>query len=144
MSDEQRNAETVRRYYEGCQSGVYDQLISTLDPEVVHHFLPPGFPVIRGADALLRFWINCKHIFDPLWRIDQLLARGDEVVIEWSCQFASPATRMRRRIMNRGCEWHVMRHNRIAEVHAYFISDPSASVELAMFPYAEGGYFAGG
>ncbi len=102
MSDERRNAETVRRYFDGCQSGVYDDLMPTLDPDVVHYFLPLSFPPIRGADALARYWIKYKQALDPLWRIDHLLAYGDEVVIEWSCQFTSPATR--RRVMNRGCE----------------------------------------
>ena len=37
-----------------------------------------------------------------------------------------------------------MRRNRIAEVRAYFIADPSESVELATFPYAEHGYLAVG
>ena len=142
MSDERRNAETVRRYFDGCQSGVYDDLMPTLDPDVVHYFLPLSFPPIRGADALARYWIKYKQALDPLWRIDHLLAHGDEVVIEWSCQFTSPVTR--RRIMNRGCEWYVMRRNRIAEVRAYFIADPSERVELATFPYAERGYLAVG
>ena len=55
MSDDARNAETVRRYFDGCQSGAYDDLIPTLDPDVMHYFLPTKFPPIRGADALARY-----------------------------------------------------------------------------------------
>jgi SnoaL-like domain len=64
--------------------------MSTLDPDVVHYFLPLSFPPIRGADALARYWIKYKQALDPLWRIDHLLAHGDEVVIKWSCQFTPP------------------------------------------------------
>ena len=42
--------------------------------------------------------------------------------------------------MNRGTEWYLMRDGKIAEVRAYFMAVPDASVELSAFPYAERGY----
>jgi ketosteroid isomerase-like protein len=140
MSDESPNADTVRRYFCGCQSGVHEDLVATLAPDVVHYFLAPAFSPIRGADALAKYWIEYKARFAPRWHVDHLIAHGDEVVVEWSCRFTS--IRTGERLTTRGTDWYVMRAGRIAEVRAYFIANGSATTELATFPYAERGYLA--
>ena len=135
---EAKNIEVVRRYFDGCNSGDLDVLLSTLAADVVHYFLPPRFPPIKGADHLARHWRKFKTVLDPVWSIDHIIARGDEVVSEWSCLWTPRETK--RRVMMRGSEWYVMRDARIAEVRAYLIADDTGDTELTGFPYAERRY----
>ena len=136
---EKLNADTVRRYFAACQSGVYTDLVATFDPDVIHYFLPRNLPPIRGAGALATFLIKYKQLLDPLWHIDHLLALGDEVVIEWACVYTSRVSQ--ERTMNRGTEWYVIRDGKIVEIRAYTIADPKEDVFLAEFPYEKRGYF---
>jgi ketosteroid isomerase-like protein len=137
-ADESRNVSVVLKYFEACNSGDLDALLGTLDPDVVHYFLPARFPPIRGAEHLAKHWKKFKDVLDPTWQIDHVMARGDEVVSEWSCLWMPQRTS--RRIVMRGTEWYVMRHGRIAELRAYFLHDDTADAQLAGFPYAERGY----
>lgn len=137
---EATNIGVVRRYFDGCSTGDLDVLLSTLASDVVHYFLDPKFPPIRGAEHLARHWRKFKTLLDPVWSIDRVVARDDEVVIEWSCLWTP--TRTGKRILMRGTDWYVMRNARIAEVRAYFIHDDTRNVALVDFPYAERGYLA--
>jgi ketosteroid isomerase-like protein len=136
--DESRNVSVVLAYFEGCNSGELDALLSALDPDVVHNFLPARFPPIRGAEHLAKYWRKFKNLLDPIWRIDHIVGRGDEVVSEWSCLWTPEGTS--RRVMMRGTEWYVMRNARIAEVRAYFLFDDTGDSQLTGFPYMERGY----
>jgi hypothetical protein len=135
---EAHNIEVVRKYYDGCNTGDLEVLLSTFTPDVTHYFLPSSFPPIRGAERLAGYWRKYKQPLNPIWSIDHIIARDDEVVIEWSCLLTPPGVQTR--LMNRGTEWYIMRDGRIAEVRAYFIADPNSSVELNTFPYAGRGY----
>ena len=137
-SIEERNISVVLEYFDGCNSGDLDDLLRTLDPDVVHYFLPRQFEPIRGAKHLAKYWRKFKLVLDPTWKIDHIIAQGNEVVSEWSCLWTPEGTGLR--LMMRGSEWYVMREGRIAEVRAYFgYSDRSAS-ELTGFPYGDRGY----
>jgi len=135
---EKINLEAVRKYFDGCNSGDVEVLLSTLTEDVRHYFLPPSFPPISSASHLANYWRKYKQVFDPIWAIDRLVASGDEVVNEWSCLWSPPRTS--RRVMTRGTEWYVMRNGRIAEVRAYFIADSETNSELGSFPYGARGY----
>lgn len=135
---EAANISTVRKYFDGCNSGDLDVLLGTLAHDVIHYFLPPTFPAIRGAEHLAKYWRKYKTALDPVWSIDRIVAQGNEVVSEWSCIWTSRQTQ--RRLMARGSEWYLMRDARIAEVRAYFIADDDNDTELIGFPYAERGY----
>ena len=137
---EAKNIDVVRKYFEGCQTGDLDMLMSTLTPDVVHYFLPSRFPPIEGAEALAKYWRTYKLALNPLWSIDHVVACGDEVVSEWSCIWTPRKTD--RRLMLRGSEWYVMRGGKIAEIRAYFMSADDANCELAGFPYGERGYLS--
>ncbi|MGZ9058461.1 MAG: hypothetical protein ACXW14_04360 [Burkholderiaceae bacterium] len=50
-SVEARNKSVVLKYFDGCNSGDLDDLLATLDPEVIHYFLPQQFKPIRGAST---------------------------------------------------------------------------------------------
>ena len=135
---ESSNVSVVLKYFDGCNSGDLEVLLSTLDPHVVHYFLPTRFPPIRGAEHLAKYWRKFKNLLNPVWRIDHIMGRDDEVVSEWSCLWTPQGTS--RRVMMRGTEWYVMREGRIAEVRAYFLYDDSADAQLTDFPYEERDY----
>jgi len=135
---ESTNISVVLKYFDGCNSGDLDVLLSTLDPEVIHYFLPDRFPPIHGAEHLAKYWRKFKNVLDPVWRIDHIMGRDDEVVSEWSCLWTPQGTK--RSVMMRGTEWYVMREERIVEVRAYFFFDDSANTELTGFPYSKRDY----
>ena len=135
---ETMNVAVVRTYFEACNTGDVADLMATMTPDVVHYFLPTTFPPIQGAEHLARFWRKYKQMLNPEWKVERIIAWGDEVVNEWSCAWSPPGSS--RRFMNRGTEWYVMRDGRIAEVRAYFIASPDSSVQLSTFPYAQRGY----
>ena len=139
-ASEANNVDVVRRYFEGCQIGDLEMLVDTLAPDVVHYFLPSRFPPIKGAEQLAKYWCKYKLALNPVWSIDHIVARGDEVVSEWSCIFTPRKTN--RRLMLRGSEWYVMHDGKIAEIRAYFMSADDADCELAGFPYGERGYLS--
>ena len=132
------NIEVVRRYFVGCQTGDIDTIAGTLDADVIHYFLPSRFPPVKGAQALAKYWRAYKLALSPVWSVDHILARDDEVVSEWSCIWTPRRTDQR--LMLRGSEWYVMRNGKIAEIRAYFMSADDAHCELGGFPYGERGY----
>lgn len=139
MTDvERRNVAVVRRYFDGCNSGDLTVLLGTLTKDVIHYFLDPKFPPIRGAEHLANYWRKYKAVLDPVWSIDRIVAQSDEVVSEWSCIWTPREAKGR--ILTRGSEWYVMREARIAEVRAYFVGNDAATTELVGFPYGERGY----
>ena len=111
---EANNVDVVRKYFAGCQSGDLDIISSTLDADVVHYFLPSRFPPIKGAGPLAKYWRAYKLALNPVWSVDHLIARDDEVVSEWSCIWTPRRTDQR--LMLRGSEWYVMRAGKIAEI----------------------------
>jgi ketosteroid isomerase-like protein len=137
MDTEAENISVVRRYWDGCNSGDLDELLSTLTPDVVHYFLDKKFPPIRGAEHLARYWRKFKLDLDPIWTLDHVIAHDDEVVTEWSCLCTLPQGR----VLTHGTEWYIMRDRRIAEVRAYFVVDETTRTGLLGFPYTERGYF---
>jgi ketosteroid isomerase-like protein len=136
------NVQTVFKYYDACNSGDLDILISTFAPDVIHYFLPEIHKPIRGAEHLARYWRKFQHIYKPIWRIDHTLAMDEEVVIEWSCAYVPRGNE--HRMMFRGSEWFEMRSGLIAEVRAYYQYDETRDCELTGFPYRERGYLSKG
>lgn len=134
----EQNIQVVLRYFDGCNTGELGDLLPTLDPEVVHYFLPDRFKPIRGAEHLSKYWRKFSHQLKPTWKIDHIIGQSDEVVSEWSCRWTPVGTDQR--LMFRGTEWYVMRGERIAEVRAYFAFSDSQSTGLAGFPYGDRGY----
>lgn len=137
---EDRNVAVVLKYFDGCNTGDLDELLSTLDPDVIHYFLPAQFKSIQGAQHLAKYWRKFKLMLDPTWKIDHILAQRDEVVSEWSCRWTPQSTG--KRLMMRGSEWYRIREGRIAEVRAYFSYSDDVDTELTGFPYGSSGYLA--
>src|SRR5690348_2318453 len=78
MSAEENKAR-VRRAHEAISAGDLDAFAQLLDPNVVDHSMPPGFP--PGADGNRQFVAMLRHAF-PDFRVmaDDLIAEGDKVV----------------------------------------------------------------
>ena len=108
---EARNISVVLKYFDGCNSGDINDLLSTLDPDVIHYFLPEQFKPIRGAEHLAKYWRKFKVLLNPTWKIDHIIAQDNEVVSEWSCLWTPQGTS--RRVIMRGTEWYVMHEGRI-------------------------------
>jgi hypothetical protein len=139
-SIEARNISVVLKYFDGCNSGDLGDLLNTLDPDVIHYFLPQQFKPIQGAQHLAKYWRKFKVLLNPTWKIDHIIAQDNEVVSEWSCLWTPEGTDLR--IMMRGSEWYLMREDRIAEVRAYFGYSDKFNTELTGFPYGARDYLA--
>jgi ketosteroid isomerase-like protein len=66
---EARNIEVVRKYYDGCNSGDIDEMMSTFAPDVTHYFLPSELAPIRGAEALAKNWKWWKDKLDSVFHM---------------------------------------------------------------------------
>jgi ketosteroid isomerase-like protein len=128
------HAKLVLKYFDACNTGDVEQLKGTLAHDVVHCFLPPVHPSIRGAEHLENYWRKFKKMYGPTWKIDHTIASGDEVVSEWSCAYTLRSTGSR--MMFRGTEWYVIKNQRSAEVRAYYQYDEIRDCQLNGFPYA--------
>jgi hypothetical protein len=140
-SVQEHNVSIVLNYFAGCNTGNLEDLLITLDPDVIHYFLPEQFKPVRGAQQLANYWRKFKTAINPIWKIDHIIAQDDEVVSEWSCIWTPEGTDLR--LTLRGSEWYVMREGRIAEVRAYFAYRDKCNAELTGFPYGDRGYFMG-
>lgn len=132
--------ETITRYYDGCTTGDVEQMLTTLDPDVVHYFLAPnvGSTPVRGAEHLARYWRKVAALIEARWVVDHALVGADEAVIEWT-MFHRPhgATG---RVATRGAEWFTLAADgRIVEIRSYYQLRPETT-ELDGFPYAGRGY----
>ena len=137
-STSEQNIAAVLQYFDGCNTGELQDLLATLDQDVVHYFLPDQFKPIRGAEHLAKYWRKFKLVLNPTWKIDHIIAQDDEVVSEWSCLWTPEGTNQP--LMMRGTEWYVMRDGRIAEVRAYYAYSNKQNTELTSFPYGTRGY----
>lgn len=135
---EDEHIDVVRRYFDACNSGVLEDFTPTLADDVIHYFLPDRFPPIRGAEHLARFWRKFKQASNTVWAIDEIIARGDRVVGEWSLIWTPPGSSSR--VKMRGSEWYEMRAGVIGEVRAYFAYDETGDAELTGFPYRDRRY----
>ncbi len=137
-SDQEQNISVILKYFDGCNIGNLEDLLSTLDPDVTHYFLPEQLKPIQGAQHLAKYWRKFKNVLDPIWKIDHIIAQGNEVVSEWSCLWTPEGTDLR--LMMRGSEWYVMHEGRIAEVRAYLAYNDKTNTELTGFSYRDRGY----
>src|SRR5215470_8868196 len=104
---ESANVQTVRRYIEAGNTGVLEDVLATVTPDVVHYFLPARFPPIRGAEHLAKYFFKFRKVSDTFWTLDRIIEQGDQVAAEWSLLWSPPGTD--RRLLSRGFEWYVMR-----------------------------------
>ena len=131
--------ETIKRYYDGCNTADESLMRSTFTADVVHYFVDHG--EVRGGRALAHYWARVQPRTQANWRLDHALVQDDEAVIEWSMRWVPPATGVPEIL--RGSEWYHFRAGLISEIRSYhanhYLSDP-ANRELRDFPYKTRGY----
>ena len=131
--------ETIRTYYQGCNTSNVELMKSTFTPDVTHYFT--DHEPVSGADTLANYWAGFNtETRTAEWTVDRFMAADDEAVIEWT-MFFSTLMEEERKGMLRGAEWYQFRQGKIAEIRAYFHWVPEQRVsELMGFPYAKRGY----
>jgi ketosteroid isomerase-like protein len=129
---------TIGRYYQGCNTGDVELMVSTMTSDVVHYFLEPGTEAVAGAEHLARYWRKVRRMFDGRWAIDYIFAKGTDAVIEWTLSWTNPETGAR--LATRGAEFYVMRDGLIAEIRAYYNQLRDADSGLVGFDYVTRGY----
>lgn len=135
---ESQHLDTIRKYYDGCNRGDIDQMMSTFTPDVVHYFVEE--PPVRGARELANKWAGFQQEGRvATWTVDHGIAQGDEAVIEWTLVYTRPA-RSPPTILLRGAEWYFFKDGKIAEIRAYELVPGDHKWELDGFPYAQKGY----
>ena len=131
--------ETIRRYYEGCNTGDFDLMMSTFTEDVAHYFVDHA-PVVSG-ERLANYWVKVGPRTQAHWTVDHALVEEPEAVIEWSMRWTPLQTGIPE--IMRGAEWYVFRGDRIAEIrcyhHNHFLTD-SRNRELWDFDYIGRGY----
>jgi ketosteroid isomerase-like protein len=151
MNQHEAYAALIRRYFDACNQGDYNALVSCFTDDAVHYF-PPGLPEIpwRSADTIAKKWIWCVENLGSQWTIEKILVShdGPEAVSEW--------THWKRRFntAQRGDEWYVFdpQRLRIREIRAYYaapavkeardlpVVNGTSMGELVEFDYASRGY----
>lgn len=131
--------ETIKRYYEGCNTADVDLMKSTFTDDIVHYFVDHSEVV--GADNLANYWAKVGPRTQANWQLDHAIVEEHEAVIEWSMRWV-PAATGEAEIL-RGSEWYIFREGRIAEIRSYhnnyYLQDPN-NRELHGFDYADRGY----
>jgi ketosteroid isomerase-like protein len=142
--------ETIRRYYDACNSGDAAGVAACCTADVVHYFVVPGTKPVHGNEDLGRFWHEVVELIAAEWRVEHAIACDDEAVIEWSMQWTSRDDR--ERYIAHGAEWYAFRDGLICEIRAYYEQDPprpgpleqqqfrNEDTGLVDFPYAARGY----
>lgn len=130
--------ETIRRYYDACNSGDAGGVATCCTPDVVHYFLVPGAKPVHGNEHLGRYWRKLVRLISAEWRVEHAIACDDEAAIEWSMQWTSRDDG--ERYIAHGCEWYAFRGGLICEIRAYSDHGRNEDTGLVDFPYARRGY----
>ncbi|MFT7835804.1 nuclear transport factor 2 family protein [Saccharothrix sp. BKS2] len=76
---EEGTAAQVRRYYERVDAGEVDGLLALFAPDVVYD--RPGYPVMRGRDALAEFYGGQRVISSGTHTLEQVTAEESVVAV---------------------------------------------------------------
>lgn len=134
----ERMIESVRGYFEACNTASRTKFAEVLAEDCVHWFPPETGGPYRGRDAIADLWIGFVHEKGSRWTIDRVACDGLQMVVEWTHFKPKVAERIR------GSEWYEFAEDgRITGIWAHYASprDPDrAANELEGFDYAGRGY----
>ncbi len=135
--------ETIKTYYEGCNTADVDLLCSTFTEDIVHYFVDHS--AVVGAQALANYWAKVAPKTQANWQLDHAIVAEPEAVIEWSMHWLPPVAQkgFYEAEILRGSEWYIFRDGKIAEIRSYhnnfYLQDPK-NKELHDFDYQARGY----
>lgn len=134
--------DTIRAYFDACNSGDAGAVAAFFTPDAVHYF-PPGMyegPFV-GAETIGRRWSEAVANLGSIWTVDQVICEPAtaRAVIEWTHFKTFEDTILR------GDEWYVFDRDSglISEIRAYYASpqDPDLDrLEIEGLDYEERGY----
>ncbi len=131
--------DTIEKYYQGCNTGDIELMLSTFSDDIVHYFV--DHTAVRGALALANYWAKVGPRTQANWQLDHAIVEGAEAVIEWSMRWVPDATGEPELL--RGSEWYLFAEGRIVEIRSYhnnfYLQNPD-NRELWQFDYRERGY----
>ena len=131
--------ETIKTYYDGCNTHDVDLMISTFTDDVVHYFVDHS--AVHGSQALANYWAKVAPKTQANWQLDHGVVQDNEAVIEWSMRWV-PAQDSSPQVL-RGSEWYIFRDGLIAEIRSYhnnfYLQHPDNRA-LHDFDYVERGY----
>ena len=131
--------DTIKRYYEGCNTANVELMLSTFTDDVVHYFVDHG--AVQGATGLANYWAKVGPRTHANWQLDHAIVDEPEAVIEWSMRWTPHQTGEPELL--RGSEWYIFRDDKIAEIRSYhnnFYLQDRANRELHDFDYKGRGY----
>ena len=132
----------INRYYEGCNTGNIELMMSTFTLDVVHYFVDHS--AVKGSAGLANYWAKVGPVTKANWILDHAIIQEPEAVIEWSMQW-TPAKTGEPELL-RGSEWYYVVDNKIAEIRSYHNNhylQSAANRELWGFDYEGRGYRVG-
>ena len=77
--------DTIRRYYDGCNTADKKKMESTFAENVVHYFVDHS--PVRGRTRLAEYWAKVGPMTHAHWEVDHSMVQGEEAVIEWSMRW---------------------------------------------------------
>jgi ketosteroid isomerase-like protein len=127
----------IRSYYEALNTGDPERIARHFTPDAVHYYtrMAPH----RGAQAIGDHTRTAVETLSGHWYVENGIEQGDQACIEWTMTWRDLKSGEPR--LDRGTEWFRFRDGRIAEVRAYFHSNPqNRSGDLMGFDHAGRGY----
>ncbi len=131
--------DTIKRYYEGCNTQDFDLMCSTFSDDVVHFFVDHS--AVVGASSLANYWCKVAPRTQANWTLDHAIVQEPECVIEWSMLWTPSQTGMPELL--RGSEWYWFEGDRIREIRSYhnnFYLQDTRNRELRDYDYDGRGY----
>lgn len=136
----EKHIATIRTYYDGCNEGNVEKMMSTLATDVVHYFT--GYRAVKGSTELATHWATFQSEGRVTrWTVDHAISEGDEAVIEWTMNMTTTTAAKSASNVVRGTEWYVFKSGKISEIRAYYCWNRGvARSELESFPYSGRAY----
>ena len=139
LSNDADTIELIKKYYQGCNSGDIEILMSTMTADIAHYFLQPGTDLVRGAEHLAKYWRKVQKNLNARWEVDYAIAKGSDAVIEWTIFWTN--TENGKILTTRGAEFYVIKDGLISEIRAYYNQLVDVNSELVGFDYRQRGFF---
>lgn len=110
----------IRSYYAALNTGDAAAVAAHFTEDAVHYYTRLG-PHL-GAETIGRYAAMAVRGIEGRWHLENAIAEGDQVAIEWTMTWRHPESGERR--LDRGAEWFLLREGKIAEVRAYHHGGP--------------------